>query len=431
MLDLPYQREGAAFLAARKTALLADDPGLGKTVQAIRACDLARVLRVLVICPAAVVENWRREIMAHREGDWQAAVFSYDAAVEKYRPAIMRDWFDRIIIDEAHFLKEITAKRTRAIYGFNSGFEISAAHSIVQRGGAVSLLSGTPMPNYPNEIYTHLRALHQDAIVSSVTGKPYTYVEFEERYCRKKFNGTGWAVAGSRNEEELHRKLSSFMLRRRKADVLKQLPPLRFSEVWLEGRVEGHDEEAQSIRDALEKDGVDGLRRLTVNGSISTLRRLTGIAKAEPAAAWVKNWLDSTPADRKIVVFAHHKQVIDVLWDRLHPWSVRFDGSMKQHERQRAVDRLQRDENVRCFIGQITAAGVGLTLTKADTLLFVEQSWTPADNAQAWQRIHRISQENPCEVLFGTLAGSVDEDIQRACMRKMRSIGMVVDGEFE
>lgn len=428
MLDLPYQREGAAFLAARKTALLADDPGLGKTVQAIRACDSVRALHVLVVCPASVVENWKREIQAHREGDWMAFVTSYDRASEgpDHRHIKARHW-DVAIFDEAHYLKTLTARRTKAVYGKNATMGDGA---IAARADHVWLLTGTPMPNNPAELYPHLRALNPAAIATR-NGVPYTLMQFQLAYCLTRSNGFANVIVGSKNEDKLHALLDGWMLRRRKADVLKQLPPLRFSEVWLEGRVEGHDEEAQSIRDALEKDGVDGLRRLTVNGSISTLRRLTGIAKAEPAAAWVKNWLDSTPADRKIVVFAHHKQVIDVLWDRLHPWSVRFDGSMKQHERQRAVDRLQRDENVRCFIGQITAAGVGLTLTKADTLLFVEQSWTPADNAQAWQRIHRISQENPCEVLFGTLAGSVDEDIQRACMRKMRSIGMVVDGEFE
>lgn len=428
LLDLPYQAEGAAFLASRKTALLADDPGLGKSKQAIDACDLARVLKVLVICPASVVENWRREIAKYRMGDWSAYVTSYDrAAGADYKRLLAGEW-DVLVLDEAHYLKNLTAKRTRLVYGEEAKM---AAGAIAARAGQVWLLSGTPMPNNPSELYTHLRALHVDAIRSERTGLPWTFFQFVNAYCLLRSNGFGDQIVGSKNEAKLNAKLSGFMLRRRKADVLPQLPPLRFSELWLEGRLDGLDgEEAEAVRAALAKDGVEGLKRLAANGSVSTLRRLTGMAKAEPAAAWVTDWLDSTPADRKLVVFAHHKIVIDTLFDRLHTRAVRVDGSMKQSERQRSVDRLQKDPLVRVFIGQITAAGIGITLTAAADLLFVESSWVPAENEQAAQRIHRLGQENPCLVRYAMLAGSIDEQIQRACMRKMASIGAVVDGEF-
>jgi len=384
---------------------------------------------VLVICPASVVENWRREIAAYRTGDWLAGVFSYDASVEKYRGAILRDEYDAVVIDEAHYLKEIEAKRTRAIYGFNKEFELSDAHSIVRRGQQTWLLTGTPMPNYAYELYPHLKALHPSVLRSDLTGWEYTYHQFVDRYCRKTFTGRGWEVTGSQREAELHAKLDGFMLRRRKADVLPQLPPLRFSELWMDGRLDGIDgEEAALVRATLDSEGVEGLKRLAANGSVSTLRRLTGMAKAEPAAAWVGDWLDSTPADRKIVVFAHHKIVIDTLYDRLHTRAVRVDGSMKQGERQRSVDRLQKDPLVRVFIGQLTAAGTGITLTAASDLLFVESSFVPAEMQQAAMRIHRIGQAEPCLVRFAMIAGSIDEVVQRAIMRKIQSITRIVDG---
>lgn len=419
----PYQQAGVRHLAGRRSALLADDPGLGKTLQAIRACDVAMVLKVLVIAPAGVVENWKREIQKYRRGDWQAVVVSYDKAVDSHK-RLLREEFDVLIIDEAHFLKGIAAKRTTRIYGKEAEMGLDA---LASRAAQVWLLTGTPMPNHPAELYPHLRALHPEAIRSERTGLPWTYAQFEEKYCLKRHTGFGRAVCGSKNENLLHKKLDGFMLRRRKGDVLKELPPLRFGELWLEGDVAGIDfEEAEVVRKTLAEKGPEGLRSIVAH--VGSLRRITGMAKAQPAANWIADWLDSTPADKKLVVFAHHKDVIDTLYDKLHVQAVRVDGSMKQIERQRSVDRLQTDPKVRVFIGQLTAAGTGITLTKASDLLFVESSWVPAEVEQAAQRIHRIGQTEPCLVRFAMLAGTIDEDIQRAIARKTASIAAVVDG---
>lgn len=426
----PYQKEGVKFLASRKTALLADDPGLGKSVQAIRACDAAMVLKVLVICPAGLVENWRREIQMWREGDWSAYVVSFDKAAgsDFHRLIAHGSEWDVLIVDEAHYCKTLDAKRTKAIYGKRAEMGKLA---IASKAAQVWILTGTPTPNNPSELYTHLRALHPEAVTSSRTGKPWTQMQFMNAYCDMRHTGFGMKIEGSKNEAELHAKLQGFMLRRRKGDVLKDLPPMRFGEVWLEANVDGiSTEEAEIVRKALAEKGVEGLRTIAANGSVSTLRRLTGMAKALPAAQWVSDWLDSTPADRKIVVFAHHKDVVETLFDKLHTRAVRVAGHTKQEERQRAVDRLQKDPAVRCFIGNIQAAGVGITLTAASDLLFVESSWVPAENEQAAQRIHRIGQGEPCLVRFAMVAGSIDEDIQRAVSRKMASIAAVVDGVY-
>lgn len=424
----PYQIDGANFLAPRAAALLADEPGLGKTVQAIRACDLARVLKVLVICPASVVENWRREVQKFRTGDWSAFVTSYDKAAGSDRPRILAQQWDVLIVDEAHYLKSPAAKRTRSIYGKNATRGVDA---LASRAAQVWALTGTPVPNNPGEMYTHLRALAPERVRSETTGLPWTYMQFVNAYCQLKFNGFGQQIVGSKNEAKLHAKLDGFMLRRRKADVLKDLPPLRFTELYLDGDAAALETpEADELRKALADEGVEGLRRLAYDGGVAKLRRLTGTVKALPAAAWVKDWLESNPVEKKLVVFAHHKDVIETLYDKLHVQAVRVDGSMKQHERQRSVDRMQNDPTVRVFVGQLTAAGTGITLTAASELLFVESSWVPAEMDQAAQRIHRIGQTEPCLVRFATIAGSIDEDIQRAIARKMGSIAKVVDGMY-
>lgn len=424
----PYQQAGVDFLAGRKAALLADDPGLGKTVQAIRACDAAMVLKVLVICPAGVLENWKREIAKYRQGDWSAFVTSFEKAAgsDFHRLIAHGNEWDVLIIDEGHYLKTVTAKRTTAIYGKRAEMGTLA---IAAKAAQVWVLTGTPAPNDPSELFTHLRALHPAAVTSSRTGQPWTQHQFMNAYCVLKHTGFGMKIDGSKNEAELHRKLDGFMLRRRKGDVLKDLPPIRFGEVWLEADADGVPaEEAEIVRQALAVKGVEGLRTIAANGSVSRLRRLTGMAKALPAAQWINDWLDSTPKEKKIVVFAHHKDVVETLYDKLHTRAVRVSGASNTKERQQAVDRLQTDPAVRCFIGNIQAAGVGITLTAASDLLFVESSWVPAENEQAAQRIHRIGQAEPCLVRFAMIAGSIDEDIQRAVSRKMESIAKVVDG---
>lgn len=406
--------------------MLADDPGLGKSLQAIRACDETMALFVLVICPASVVENWKREIAKYRTGDWQAFVTSYDKASRSdFNKIVAREWCVAIF-DEGHYLKSLTAKRTVAVYGRQAAL---AKPCIARCARQVWVLTGTPMPNHAGELYPHLRALLPEAVTSPRTGKPWTYYQFEASYCIVKSNGFGNQILGSKNEAKLHEKMKDFMLRRRKSEVLKDLPPLRFAELWLDGDVDGVDfAEAERVREALRREGIEGLRRLAFDGGVAKLRRLTGMAKAGPAAQWVSEWLDSTPEDRKIVVFAHHVDVLEHLYDKLHTRAVRVHGGMKQAERQRAVDRLQSDPDVRVFIGQIQAAGTGITLTRASDLLFVEHSWVPAENDQAAQRIHRIGQSEPCLVRFAMIAGSIDEDISRAVARKMASIAKVVDG---
>jgi len=427
MVELyPYQREGVEFLSNKKTALLADDPGLGKTLQAIRACDEAMALFVLVICPASVVENWKREIAKYRQGDWSAFVTSYDNAVGKdFRRITERQWCV-IILDEGHLLKSLSTKRTKGIYGQDAALPDDC---VAAKGLQVWVLTATPMPNHSAELYPHLRALYPEVLISPRTGKIWSYYQFEAAYCVLKNNGFGQQIVGTRNDAKLHEKLKGFMLRRRKADVLKDLPPIRFADLYLDADVDGIDfEEAEKVRKALAEEGIDGLRRISFDGGVAKLRRLTGMAKAKPAAAWVKDWLDATPNDRKIVLFAHHTDVIEYLYDQLCAVAVRVHGGMKQNERQRAVDRLQEDPKIRVFIGQIQAAGTGITLTRASDLLFVEHSWVPAENEQAAQRIHRIGQTEPCLVRTGIIPGSIDEDISRAVSRKMKSISAVIDG---
>lgn len=426
-----YQDEGAAFLASKKTALLADDPRLGKTIQSIRAADLAMALRVLVICPAGVVENWRREIAKHRRGDWTAFVTSYDkAAGSDYKRVLAEQW-DVAIIDEGHFCKNLTAKRTKAVYGANAK---CGPDALASRAEQVWVLTGTPMPNHAGELYTHLRALYPQAITSERTGLPWTYMQFVNAYCLQRSNGFGQQIVGSKNEAKLHEKLAGFMLRRRKADVLGHLPPTRFEDLFIEGDLSGlPGEEIAAARAALTAEGIEGLRRVAANGSVSTLRRLVGMAKVPAMKAWLAEWLDNNPASDKIVVFCHHTDVIEALYDKLHVSFVRISNINEGHggrARQRALDAFRDDPAVRGIICRMSAEGVGISLARANEMVVVEPAWVPATNDQVYERIVDLGKTDPNLVRTAMIAGSIDEDIMRALGRKRRSIGAVVDGEI-
>lgn len=405
----PYQVEGARFLATKGRALLADDMGLGKSAQAIAAADAVKAVTALVICPASVIENWRREIarFAKRECAW--LVVSYDKAV---RSPPEGQW-DVLILDEAHYLKTRTAKRTKAIFGE----KCDGAGGLVERARHVFLLTGTPTPNNPSEMWPMLRAVMPGAIAGA--SKPLSYWQFINRYCLLRDNGFGAEIVKGRNLSELRTRIAPYVLRRKKDDVLKDLPPIRFDQLFLEGDLKLPAEMLRLLPEleaALDSEGVAGLAKVAPH--VATLRRLTGLAKVAPAREWIKDWLEA--GGKKLVVFAHHREVIDQLVKASpHVWA-RITGDTV--DRQEQVDAFQREPDCRVFYGQIQAAGTGITLTAASDVLFVESSWVPAENEQAAMRVHRIGQRNACLVRFATLAGSIDEKIQRAVLRKTADI---------
>jgi SWI/SNF-related matrix-associated actin-dependent regulator 1 of chromatin subfamily A len=432
-----YQKHGAAWLAQIGRGLLADEPGLGKTAQAIAAADEhmdSKLDMGLVVCPASVVANWEREIRLF--APWLAAQFtvvSYDKA--RTRDDLKRHEFKVLILDEAHFLKSKDAKRTQAILGKRC----DGKGGLVERAEHVFLLTGTPMPNHPGELWPLLRAVMPDSIVGLKTGKPVAYWPFVMRYCRVENNYLGHPqIKGGKNLAELKKRIAPFYLRRKKSDVLPDLPELRTDLLALpaaapadpgrELRVRDGDRgcslagsAAELVREALERGGIEALAAIAPH--VATLRRLTGLAKAGPVSEWVADQLDG--GLQKLVIFAVHREVVQDIRNRLYK---RYGVAVIEGgttDRQTQVDRFQNDPLVRVFIGQIQAAGTGITLTAASDLVFAESSWVPTDNEQAAMRIHRIGQRNACMVRFAMIPGSIDEQIAEACRRKLADIQAV------
>lgn len=421
-----YQKVGVDFLCKNPAAFLADEQGLGKTLQVIAACDALELKRVVVVCPAIAKINWRREFEKWGVVEREVKVFSYDKVVQskETRNEIARFEPEVMVLDEAHYLKNRTAKRTKYLYG-----QHCRGDGLVRFADRVWLLSGTPIPNNVSDFWTHLKAIWQ---------YPLNFIEFTTYFC-KTWNGQfGLQVLGNKAERmaEFKTVLKAMMLRRKSEVVLKDLPPVW----WQDTPVEVDNwNDMKHIDDPREKEAVEAILMNSLTNQdlssqiesvaphIASLRRLTGVAKAAPIAAQIAGEL-ADDAYNKIVIFAYHTDAIQTLYDRLKEFNpVVVAGGMGTAERQASIDTFQNDPNVRVFIGQITACSTAITLTAANQVAFVEMDWVPATNAQAAKRCHRIGQTKPVIVRTFGLVNSVDEIVSKTLAKKARMISEALD----
>jgi SWI/SNF-related matrix-associated actin-dependent regulator 1 of chromatin subfamily A len=453
MIDLfPYQDAGSEFLASKKYALLADEMGLGKTVQAIRGLSRIRAERTLIICPSVARINWFREFEMWSQTKIVVSVMtklsdipplkgnvvcSFDYATKNFEKLRMIKW-DAIVVDEAHFLKSHEAQRAKAILGVGG---------VSSNADRVWLMSGTPAPNHPGELWIML-------FVFGVT--KLSYNAFINRYCIVRPTTYGLKVVSAKVEmiPELRQLLSKFMLRRLKKDVMKELPPISYGNVSIEAglvdveilpsftqyfmptnrRSELNDELKRqqellnNVEANMKPNQDDKLQALAaISDSVSTLRRYIGLQKCEGSIEIIRSELESKAYD-KIVIFAIHRDVIETLRVGLRDFgAVCLYGGTDPEKRQKNIDRFQNNPKCRVFIGNIHAAGTAITLTKAHHVTFVEQDWVPGNNAQAIMRCHRIGQDNPVSVRFIVLDGTLDSKIGFILKRKTEQLTQIFD----
>lgn len=425
-LDL-YQLEGAAFLAANFRASLFDEPGLGKSAQAIRAMEHVKRERALVICPAGVRQVWPYEIakwgrsnprvvkaasvfdlVAWQRGRIDVLVVSYEQATN-WQVDFCSDFFGVLIIDEAHYCKNPDARRSKAVTAIASMAEFCWC------------LTGTPIKNDPADLWTPLH-------LAGAT--PLGFSAFQKRYFSQRV-GT-FSVSNTAKKEllpELQSMIRGMSLMRTFEDVGSQLPPIRLSVLPVDGAHEnivaylrqypGLD---QRITESLETE--QGLS-FDDNTHIATLRALIAEAKAPGYAKLITEELKSGTTD-KLVVMAHHRKAIQLVADHLNAHDIRAEmivGGTSEAQREKTVRSFQDDpKGVRVIVGNITAAGTGLTMTAACRLDMLESSWTPADNVQAVRRIRRKGQTRPTLARFVMLNRSFDQKVAAIVKRKADTI---------
>lgn len=409
----PYQIEGKDFLRSRVSGFLADEPGLGKTVQTITAarelgCDPRKTL---IVCPKSARGVWAREWARWWPGSDLPVIINYDLiSAQDPKPEVKglfgAGW-DLLVADEAHRLKSHGANRTKSFYT-----------RLAPNAGRVWLLSGTPVPNHNGELWTHLYHL-QPGLIDGMRRKA-----FEDRYCRVS-NHPRWGrrIAGSARTGELRERIKPFVFRRTKAEVLGDLPALTFDTVELPPTDMARAQESQLPGlTGLPSDPDELMQALrSQETALATERRITGALKVAPSVDLIAEYLMDNPSE-KVLVFAHHREVLNGL-DRglTGEGLVRIDGSTSAGERERAVDGFQNGK-ARVFLGQISACGEALTLTAGSRVFFVECSWTPSENHQAACRAHRIGQKSSVFAQFLTLPDSIDGVIAEVLARKTKEV---------
>jgi SNF2 family DNA or RNA helicase len=442
MTPMPTQLTGAAFLAARPTALLADEPRVGKTGAALLAArtfagiEMGRkglLFRVLIVTTSSGRAVWLRAVREWITGNQHIAfnIVSWDDVRQpKAYAALIDAEFNLAILDEDHRAKNPDTKTAQAVYGKFNQWGDRITKGLVTDIPRVWHLSGTPCPHDLGDMWCRLRSsaphlLHNIGEMPDVT----SYESFRNRYCvmrpKKLSNWTTiMVVIGGKNEAELKARIGDWMLRRTQKDVgirppVQELMPLIVSPA--QRREIATDKQASEIMAAIES----GMTR-ELEMDLGPLRRITGRIKAEAIVVAAKEWLEDNPGD-KLVLAYYHREVGDILQESLGSVQCcRVDGSTSPRARELEQEMFAQRPPLRIFLAQIDAAGESIDLSAAAELWFVESTFSPKSMKQMAARISNVNQVKNTYIKVAFIENSIDDAIQSSLIRLWSSIKEVV-----
>lgn len=432
-----FQEDGADRIVRYERHGLHDEMGVGKSAQIVRAFNKIGLRRGLIVGPAMLRENWLGEFrkfshegyrivkgrnvhdfVAWSRGRFHILVTGYELAT-RWANSIYNSGepLDAVVLDEAHFLKNTATQRTQAILGP----ALDGEGGMMAWANQAWHVTGTPIANDPLDCYTFLRFQRSTELSKDAFVRRYFY-QHRTAY-------------GARHQvrpdvlDELRYLISNNSIRRTSNEVGLQLPPIFLTTMLVDG-------DTDAIRQMLMQ--YPGLEQAIVNAvqlgglsfldaqHISTLRRLVGESKAVPYSHILHEELETN--DDKRVVYGAHRMSLRTVRDYLirnKIGAVLVDGDTPMGDREEYIRMFQEDPACRVFIGNIKAAGTGITLTAACNIDMLESDWTPAGNVQAIKRIHRIGQTRTVRARFITLAKSLDETVTRVVAGKVAAIAEV------
>lgn len=417
----PFQLEAARFALSRRNAYIGLDPGLGKTIVAamvrntlkrksVYVCPPFMVLNVEYEfnkwCPGARIATFNKNI--NRDVQVSDVLIVPDSQMHSDFALTILDEFlgdtenAALFGDEVHRFKSDTARRSKYMW-----------KKYVPRFQRVFAMSGTPMPNSPIELFGVLDALAPECIDFE------TKFKYALKFCRAFEGPWGWDFSGASNLEELSERISPFLLRMKKEDVLKELPPKTEELVFV-----GDDMprklsamEAAILKHMSPEDLMKGTFSSDGDIALPTYRRLLGEVKVKPALEFIRYLLEET--EENLLVFAIHRDTMAALEMGLSDYAPYvITGDTPMNFRNNYVNAFQTDKKRRVFLGNVQACGTGFTLTKATRVIFVEFPWVPAEIDQAADRTHRIGQDNPVLVQFLVYKNSIDRHVMETIFKK-------------
>ena len=427
-----HQEDGIKFLMKNKKCILADDMGLGKTYQSIVAALESGAERVLIICPSSLKINWMREVQNFCDdvsiitgSHWNPARFTiinYDILKNfhtvKEKNKEYEEWElrreiadfnpDLLILDEAHYVKNHKSKRGAILKDLSKNFSCER----------VWLLTGTPIANRPMDYYNLL----------SIIDSPITnnWVHYAKTYCEgMRFRKGGkyvWVTKGASNLDELASKTKRTILRRKKENVL-DLPEKLITPVYLE--LENVDGYKSVWEDYLAKRKLEGKKGNPARDLVEMTLLRTFIAM-ETVPYSIEKAEEALELNKKVIIFCNFNDEMDAFNRHFGNKAVCVRGGMTDKQKQLSVDRFQEDDSCKVFVGQIKAAGVGLTLTKAEIVIMNSLDWVPGNHEQAEDRAYRIGQKETVNIYYMLMDDTIDTLVWDILNEKKKIIGTIM-----
>jgi SWI/SNF-related matrix-associated actin-dependent regulator 1 of chromatin subfamily A len=323
-----------------------------------------------------------------------------------------------MIVYELHLIKNSSAKRTKAIKQLSKGIS------------SILLLSGTPILNRPVEIFNSLQMID-----------PKTWDNwwsFVKRYCNAHQGRFGWDVSGATNIDELKQRISTYFLRRTKEEVLPDLPQKHFIDFPVEmPRENAYQYQVllnsfiKYLKEVKQKKGREIMKTMRAEhlAKLNELRQLTSISKIEPAKELIQNIINN---DEKVLIFSNYKNSLYALYEEFKKNAVIITGDISNQDREKAIENFQNDPNTKIFLGGIKSAGVGITLTSGNNVVFIDHSWVPADHSQAIDRVHRIGQKaNQVTIYQLYCDGTIDEKMKKILEEKQNIFDKIFENNTQ
>ena len=413
---LEHQKIAIEKLVGTKRFILADDMGLGKTTSTIIAALETGEEKILIICPASLKINWEREIRNYTDRSVYIAegknfstehdfvIVNYDILKNFYdiknkdKSPITQANFGLVVIDEAHYIQNGQAQRTKLV------------NSFVKNVKRLWLLTGTPMTSRPMNYFNLLQLI--DSPVAQ------NWMAYAIRYCQGyQFNAGKrkvWNVTGASNLEELRDRTSRQVLRRLKTEVL-DLPDKIISPVYLRLKSRLYEGLMGDYYNWYENKTEESSSLTVQFSKLMKVRQVIAEEKIKDTIELAENIIEQ---DKKVIIFTNFTDTLNKITEHFGKIAVSLDGSTSKVARQYAVDQFQENDKIKVFVGNLKAAGVGLTLTAAEAVIMNDLSFVPSDHSQAEDRAFRYGQKNNVSVYYPIFENTIEGAIYDILIKK-------------
>ena len=429
-----YQKEGVEFLLSHGGGMLLDEQGLGKTIQALNAVNKVapvgwkqgKACVVVVVCPAIMQGTWRHHIENILDNRIASIVHSYEwyVKLENYR-GLMKLIHNTensvcVIVDESHYIKTPTSKRTKTVQ------HLLTLENIILK----VLLTGTPITRDVDDLFTQLKVFYPNFCRS--------IFEYRRRYMNCIHSYFGDTFKGFKDDSakaEIINYLKHCSLRRTKKSAGLELPSITRTPVFVDINKKVAEQSLEILDYATKViNGSDDYNMYKADlaeeaSHIASVRKALGVAKVPQVLQYVEHLLQS--GTQKLIVFGVHIDVVNLIYEALKEKykeikTHRIIGATTNPQREKIINEFQNEDTPQIIVANMIACGVGVTLTKAHTVVFAELDFTPSNIMQAEARVHRITQEHIVNSIFIIAKDSLDEKILGIIREKIEVIKEVI-----